>query len=113
MRGVRGGELHPGLEPFTPNTPIQGIPPAPLYGSSVLLVHASAGKTDPGTGTRRQPRKTCTHIRVCPEQVRGAAGAHLVTLQPNDPFTDVHARVERALRNDDITPGDGRFQKTF
>lgn len=39
------------------------------------------------------------------EKVRGAAGAHLVALQANDPFANVHVRVRRTLGNDDVAPG--------
>ena len=40
------------------------------------------------------------------EYVRGAAGAHLVPLQADDPLADVHVRVRRTLGNDYIAPGE-------
>lgn len=46
-----------------------------------------------------------THICVTLEKICWIAGAHLVTLQPNDSLTNVHIWVKWTLGNNDITPG--------
>lgn len=76
-----------------------------LKRKTVLSIQSSCKiHTATATTNNKNKNNTNTHICVGLEQACGATCAHLVTLQSNHPFTNVHTWVEWTLCNDDITP---------